>query len=385
MSTTTVRSRNAMMAFKIETTPGTSSSPGTPDQFYGDFSFDYDPQIIDNGEFTGSLDAAPSIVGGLRPNIEIRLPLRGSGAAATAPVFDALMQCCGYTSTVTASAVGAPTAATAGTGNTATGAVAFAATANAYRGMPLFGTGSPVFNAAVLAYTSARVFTFTPQQTTPVSVSTLLQVPANVLYSPTSDETLYKNGSLHLFKDGWRWAFVGCSGTWSLEMRTGEPAFIVFRLRGMFESKLNSGVPATPLATVLPVAPRWVAGQCRLNELVARVSSLTLNAGIDVTMPPNPEAAEGFDAGVPILRRSGGNLDPLMDTNTSLDLFARFRSGAPMPLMAQIGSTAGNRFLATVPAARATGLRYAPRDGLEMNEIQFQADGANAGLFLCCY
>ena len=56
-----------------------------------------------------------------------------------------------------------------------------------------------------------------------------------------------------------------------------------------------------------------------------------------------------------------------------------------MPLIAIIGVTAGNRFLVTAPAARATGFRPGARDGLGQNDIAFQMDGADSDLFLCAF
>jgi hypothetical protein len=50
--------------------------------------------------------------------------------------------------------------------------------------------------------------------------------------------------------------------------------------------------------------------------------------------------------------------------------------------MAVIGSTAGNRFIVTAPAAKASGLRPGARDGLGQLDIAFQLDGADCDLFL---
>ena len=71
-----------------------------------------------------------------------------------------------------------------------------------------------------------------------------------------------------------------------------------------------------------------------------------------------------------------------MSTTTSVALFNAFRLGTAMPLMAVVGSTAGNRFIVMAPAAKATGLRPGARDGLGQMDIGFQLDGADSDLFL---
>ena len=70
-----------------------------------------------------------------------------------------------------------------------------------------------------------------------------------------------------------------------------------------------------------------------------------------------------------------------MNTTNAVTLYNNFRNGTPMPLMAIVGATAGNRFLITVPNARAVGFKPGNRDGLGQNAIDFQCDGAVSDAF----
>jgi hypothetical protein len=224
MSVDVVRMRFAAVAAKIETTPGTDAIAGTPaatDWVAADCEVDFDPVTVDNPELTGTLDRAPAIVGGLRPRLRLRVPLRGSGTAGTAPEWGKLLRCCTYQETITAVAVGAPTAAAAGTTGSLTLATPFVATAQAYRGMPLLLTGDRILTTGITDYTTGRVATLGETMATAGSVSTLAQVPVNVLYGPTSDEAVYKTATIYFFADGLRWRFTGAVGSWSLELSTG--------------------------------------------------------------------------------------------------------------------------------------------------------------------
>ena len=51
-------------------------------------------------------------------------------------------------------------------------------------------------------------------------------------------------------------------------------------------------------------------------------------------------------------------------------------------LMAFIGSTPGNRFVAIVPNAKAIGMDPGARDGLGQHGVSFQADGADSSFYL---
>lgn len=388
MSTQLVRMKFAAAAAKVETTPGTDAIAGTPsasDWIAGDFEADLDPQILENPELTGALDRAPAIVGGLRPRIRMRVPLRGSGTAGTAPDWATLMKCCAYKQTDTAAAVGAPTAAASGTTTTVTAATPFGTTANQYRGMPLLVTGDQTFTGGIIGYTTGRVISLGEARSSALTVSSLLQIPINNLFGPTSDEAVYKTATIYFYADGFQWRFGGAVGTWSLELTSGGIGYLTFDLRAQMLAYSATAVPTGWNTVIRPTPPTWKAGRMQFNYATARVRRLMLDAGVSAVLPDNPEAVEAYDPAVPIDRQSGGSLDPLMDTSLSVAQYDNFKAGTNMPILAVIGSTAGNRFLATVPSARATGFRPGNRDGLGQHDIAFRADGADAGLFLCAF
>ncbi len=385
MSTNLVRMKFAAVAAKIEVTPGTDAIGGTPvaaDWIASEMEVQFDPTIIELPELTGSLDRAPSVVGGLKPRLRLRMPLRGSGTAGTAPDFGRLMRCCTFAELVTGTAVGAPTAATAGTTTTVTAAAPFGTTAQQYRGMPLLLSGVRTTVTGIVDYTASRVITIGHTEGSAMGISTLLQVPINVLYSPTSDESVYRTATIYFYADGLLWTFTGALGTASLELTTGGIGFVTFEMRAQFASKTATAMPAGAAAVLRPTPPRFVAGRCQLNRALAQVRTLTINAGVNVILPDDPESAEGYGAALPIERDVAGNLDPYMNTTNSVALFNAFRAGTSMSLMAIIGSTPGNRFIATVPNAKAIGMDPGQRDGLGQHGIGFQGDGADSAFYL---
>ncbi|MGG5819641.1 hypothetical protein [Falsiroseomonas sp. HW251] len=385
MSIDLVRMRFAAVAAKIETTPGTDAIAGTPanaDWLAADCDIDFDPVVVENTELTGSLDRSPAIVGGLKPRIRLRIPLRGSGTAATAPDWGRLLRCCTMAETITAAVIGAPTAAAAGSTTTLTLATPFAATAQLYRGMPLLLSGDRTLTTGITDYTAGRVATLGETMGTAGTVTTLAQIPPHVLYSPTSDEAVYKTATLYFYADGLRWRFTGAVGTWSLELSTGGIGFLVFELRAQMLDKAAVALPTGWNTAIRPTPPRFVGGRCQVNQQVARARRLVLEAGVGVTLPDNPEAAEGYDPAVPVERDARGSIDPLMNTTTAVVVFNAFRQGTAMSLMAILGATVGNRFCVIAPAAKATGMRPGERDGLGQLDIAFQLDGADSPLFL---
>jgi hypothetical protein len=386
MSTALVRMKFGALAAKTESTIGTDSIAGSP--VAGDFigagcEISFSPDVIQIDEYNGSLDKTASIVGGLKPTIRIRMPLRGSGAAGTAPEWGKLLEAATFVATVTASAIGSPTAATAGTTTTVTGAVAFTATANLYNGMPMLLSGDQTATTGITNYTAGRVFTL--GETRPLmTTSTNLQIPINVRYAPTSDESQYKTVTLYYYADGLLWTFTGASGTASIELTTGGIGFITFEMRAQFATKSATALPAAAAtaANSRVVPPRWVAGKGQFNRTLAQVRTLQLNAGVQVVLPDDPESAQGYGPSVPVERDVSGSIDPLMNTANSVALFSNFTAGTTMNLMAIIGSTAGNRMLVVVPAAKVIAMDPGARDGLGQHGISFQADGADTSMYI---
>ena len=214
------------------------------------------------------------------------------------------------------------------------------------------------------------------------AATTSAAIPANILYGPTSDEAVYRTATLYFYADGPRWRFTGAVGTWSLELSTGGIGMLVFELRAQLLDKALAALPTGWNSVIRPTPPRFVGGRCQLNQRLAQARRVLIEAGVTVTMPDNPEAAEGFDPAVPVERDARGSIDPLMNTTTAVALFTAFRQGTAMPLMAILGVAAGNRFCVIAPAAKATGLRPGERDGLGQMDIAFQLDGADSPVFL---
>lgn len=389
MSINLVRLRFAAVAAKIETTAGTDAIGGTPaaaDWVAGDCQVTFNPNVSQNPELTGSLDRSPGIVGGLRPSLRLRLPLRGSSAGGVVPEWGKLLRACTYAETVTAADVGAPTAlpATAHTTSSVTLApTPFGNVAQQYRGMPLILSGVVSATTGILDYTTGRVATLGSTLSAAPTTTTLAQIPQNTLYTPTSDEAVYRTVTLYFYADGLRWRFTGCMGTWGLELRSGEIGFLTFELQGQFLDTAAAALPAGWSSVARVVPPRWVGGSSQLNRQACQVKGATLTAGVRVLLPDDPEAAEGYGPGVPIERDSGGTLDPYMVTTTQVALMNAFRGGTAMPFQAILGSSPGNRILVTAPAARATALDPGDRDGLATNQVTLQLDGTDSALMLC--
>lgn len=389
MSQSLVRERFSAIAVRVETPAGVDAIAGSPvqaDFIIGSAQVRYNATTVQDPSFSGALDDVAPALGALMPTIEVNVPLRGSGAAGTAPSWGRLMRACCFEEVVDNTGV-VSTAATAGAASTATLPSAFSSTAQLYRGVPaiLSGNPAPPVITPIHDYTAGRVASFNEIFSPVLSTSTMVQIPANVLYRPTSDETLHKTVTVYLYGDGMVWIFTGVSGSMRAALTSGGIGTLTFSLRGQYSSLATATLPAGLTAAGAPTPPRWVGGRVRFLSVRAQLKTLTVDAGINVTMPDDPEATEGYGPAVPISRAVTATLDPLMDTTTQVSVFNNFRAGTGGRLSAIIGATAGNRFAVTLPFIRALQMDPGSREGLRANDIRAQADSPDASMFLCAF
>jgi hypothetical protein len=390
MATTDVRSRLSQIAFKVESTVGTDSIAGTPaagDYVTCDATIRFTQDTTPNPVETGSYDSLPPIPGALRAEIQITLMMVGSGTAGTAPEWGRLLRSARMIETVTAAAVGAPTAAAAGTTTSATLATPFSTTAQQYRGMPILLTGNPAAGATdiVQDYTAGRVASFYRTYTT-LTTSTLAQVPVNVLYSPTSDDSAEAWLTVYAWTDELRHRIVGAKATrLAIGLTNGRPAALSMTFTGRVVDRFQNVARPTGYAPVTRQPPIWRSGMSQLNRALASVSSAGFDMGLSGYVPENPEASEGYDPAIITAAQPRVTLDPFShSTNTPL------RSGvmdaqSSATYGAIWGTTAGNRFALSAPASQVLDINMADRGGLAVDTIVLAPTIPDAGFFLACF
>jgi hypothetical protein len=397
MTTAYIRQRIAQIAFRQETTPGTDIIAGTPvaaDYVTCDASIRFSQDATPNPVETGSYDDQVPIPGALRAEISVQVPLVGSGAAGTAPEWGKLLAAAAMVETITAAAIGAPTAATAGTATTATAQTPFAATAQLYRGMPILLAGNPAAGAVdvVTDYTVGRVVTLAGGSPTTVGYSpvlsavTTLQIPVNVMYRPTSDETLERALTIYAWTDDLRHVITGARATsMSIMLRDGGIAMLNMTFTGQVVSRNQAVARPAGYTPVTRQPPLWRAGLSRLNNTLAACATAGFDMGLRGAYLENPEAAQGYDPAVIIGRAPSITIDPFShSTNSPL------RSGAmdaqtSWSFAAIWGNTAGNRFALMTPSAIILDMNAGGRNGMQADQILLRPNLIDAGWFLACF
>ncbi len=381
-----LRTRNAVLLAKIEPTEGQDAAPSasTDAVLVENPQINFNPNLIETDEVTGSLDGAGPYVGGMTAEVTFDVLLKGSGSAGSVPEYGDLLKACGWAETITAAAIPAAPEACAAGGSTTTAVLGTSAssTDQIYRGMPIDFTGTPAGSAFVSDYAGgSKTATLTDTLSGSTSVSTNYQIPANVLYAPAS--VSISSLTIYLYLDGLLYKLVGCRGSFNLTLTSGGVGRLSFTFQGLYLSKADAAVPAATYDATRP-AP-FKNGTMLVNRLAAALESLTVDLGNEQSFPENPNALEGFDASIIVRRNLTGSMNPLETLIATRDIMADFRAGTQRIIHARYGATAGNRVGATIPAALYTNQSPGNRSGLATVEVPFSAVGQDAGGFLCLY
>lgn len=387
-----LRSRVAVFLYKTEATEGVDAAPtagANAIRIEGRVQMTPTTQTVQPDESEGSLDSSAHIPVGTQINISQRFWLRGSGTPGTPSDFAAILKTCGLGETITASPVGAPTAAAAGTTTTVTAAAPFAATSQLYRGMPLVLAVNPAAGSwtQITDYTVGRVATLVDKYGVALDNTTTLQIPINVLYAPVS--TGIPSGTAYWYQDGRLFKALGCRGSVAFSVQAGKAMACDFKLQGIYGGFSDAAVPAATYDSDI-VKPVWrnltgLDGAALLEGAAVACAQMSVDFGNGLTTPPNPNTTEGFDPAVITTREISGMIDPQAALVATRDEFTAMRQGTRRKFGMRMGQTAGNRIAFCMPAIQHKQFQPGDSGGIARDTIPFRATGYDSGAFLAFY
>ena len=384
---TVIRVRASTLALKFEAAPGLDAfGGGVPnaltDFIKADIDIAYNQTQVTNTELTYALEMAAPIPGGTKVTVTVTCMAKGSGTPGVAPQWGRLMELCGMQKVVTAAAIAAQ-AATGGTTSSATLGAGYAATAGLYQGMPALLSGNPAvpLQTLIAQYTGTKVATFGHTLPAALDNTTMVSIPANVLYRPITDPALIQSATLNIYTDGLLWKVTGCAANWMLDAPAGGAGTLKFTLTGQYNPPVAAVAPPG-LAFDAVTPPVYRGGISRLNGNLVRVSKISFDGGVKLYEPENPEAGEGFDPSIITSRDPKGNFDPLMSVSDTIARMAAFKAGTPQVAAVGIGSVPGNMVGVLAPYAQYTGMTPTKRNDLFAENIPFSCPGPNSSIFV---
>lgn len=386
----TLRPQNSAMLVKIETTEGVDSLPTAADAIpfeLDGLSYNYPYVVEQSNEATGSLVAGAPLVVGQPAEITFRSRIKGAAAPYTAsvrPPLHPMFLICGMKGLFTASVAAA--ALTAGTATSATLPVAFAATAQLYRGQPLvISAGAGAGRVAMITdYTAGRVATLADSFGPPLDTTSQAGIPANWTYAGTSPgsaaarATDQPSATIYLYEDGTLLRFTGCRAVIdSISADVARPAFVTWRVIGVFAGQSDAAIPAG-ISLPPQIAPQLVQGPTNaspallINRSGLPISSFSLQTQGQSESPADPNTPFGFGPGIIGQRQPLLSLDPLKSLIAVRDTLSALAGGSVFTGVARFGTVANNRFAITFPQLTHASAAPGTRGQLRSEQIGYQ-------------
>jgi hypothetical protein len=342
----------------------------------------------DTNESTGIFVGSAPLVIGAEVALSFRSRLKGAGGGITytsviKPPLHAPFQACGWRGQFTAAIAAA--ALTAGSGTTGTLGTGFAATLQAYMGMPLIlsvgpGAGHVPF---VTDYQASKVATLSDNFSPVLTTSTLAALPANWSYAGTtpidaaSRLTDHPCCTVGWYEDGNLLQWQDVRGILDLEGQSTRPGEAVFSMTGTY---IGTSVVTMPVNQVVAshTPPLLVKGTGTppaviVNRLAMPISRWSLKNGGDLESVDDPNTTYGFGPGQISDRTPIFEADPLKTLVSTRDVFAEIAAFSNYPIVLRAGTVLGNRWGLLLPKSQPVGADPAMRGKLRSETTRWQA------------
>jgi hypothetical protein len=350
---------NSALAIKAQSAPGTYASPTSADAIPV-ANLSWTPQSIrtDNPEYTGSIHRPGAIILGATYEVSFEILLRGPGGASP-PSADAfipgrVLRACGFTENVVSAAIpAAPEALGAGGTNQVTLGATAVGTAGLYQALVLLlaglmGGAAPLGYTMIRSYSAAKLAVLAENA---VIGAGNYQIPKQLAYTLSATGTPPVL-SLALWQGNRRYNFVDMAPS---------SARLVFptssrdsndypKLQVTFSGNLFSDLnEASPTVTNALAIPPFKGGKQFAAGVAMGGSSITVDLGLKVGFPPNPNQAAGNDPAQLVETRRTLSVEFNQVAKSYLDLMAAATSQTAYPLELIYGLASGNyvAFVAT--------------------------------------
>ncbi|RXR28957.1 hypothetical protein [Sphingobium fluviale] len=359
-----MRSQFTSVAVKTQSAVDTWGSPTSSDLFpCANVNLRSESITAENPEYLGAIDRPGDFVLGERVSLTLSIPMRPPGGASP-PAADAyipgrFLKAANFTEIVTSAAVPtSPAAVSAGTTTSATLGAAASSSAQAYKGFGLSlsdnGSGYNRQLTAIKDYTSGKIATL--PETLSGAPAANYQIPKQLSYhsGATGNPPVL---SLSVWYDAVRFDLINMAVsslrfTFPVSTRNStEYPMMELTLDGDIYQWADE---AAPTVGALGAIPTFKDGDMWIANKALGGSSFSVDMGIQVGYPPNPNKAQGNDAAQLTQTKRTAQITLNHNTKATIDFRALALAQSYHSLWAQYGYTAGNMVGFLIPNGRFT-------------------------------
>lgn len=208
------------------------------------------------------------------------------------------------------------------------------------------------------------------------ALSETIVASTSVTYAPISDLSLHESATIAL-RQGSNYRIArGCRGNVSFKFPTGDICKAHFNMIGHIQSEAQAAAPTPSFQAGTPPAFIDVAFTVASTEFP--IAELALDLQNQISIAPDPNAAQGFGEIRVTSRNSQLTLDPEDQNISTKDWVALLRAGTSQAIATgTVGGTAGNRFALSVPLAYTRQIAFADREELVIAQLTMGCEDTN--------
>jgi hypothetical protein len=194
----------------------------------------------------------------------------------------------------------------------------------------------------------------------------------SVLYKPSSTQSVHKSSSMYFYDDGLLLKLTGARGTCSFDLQTGAAIMCNWEFTGHFVSITDIALPSATYDSTVP--PILVSVPFTVGAFAAVISKLAFDMGVELSIPENIAATDGYGEIQITGRNPTGSFNPLRVTVATKNFISEWQSGAALVLTTgDIGATAGNKVKVDMPAITYTEIARGNQNNVGTYENTFEA------------
>lgn len=357
-----LKTNNTTVAIGIQTAADTFDDPTTNYIAISQCRFGIEGVTLENDEYTGSpFRNAPDVAGKratLTYNVKIRHPGGSNPPAANAFLPGLILQAAKFTELRTTTAIPvAPEAVSAGSTTGFTAGAGATGTDDLYKGMAVLLSDNGATYAAQMTairdYTASKVVTLVEELGSSPAANYQIVKQLGYMRSVTSDDPILISQQVWL--DGHRFDLMNCrvSGLQMVVPTSTKDQAAYPELQVTWACDIAADAEeATPSIVPAGPVPLYKDGDCWLALTQIGTQTFTIDLGLSIENPPNPNKANGSDAaelvgGVATVQMTRQKYLPSV-----IDTLALADAQAQHPFWAQWKASASAMIQIVVPDAR---------------------------------
>ncbi|MDA8104658.1 MAG: hypothetical protein M0Z71_04695 [Nitrospiraceae bacterium] len=281
--------------------------------------------------------------------IDFVTELKASGAAGTVPEIGVLFRGCNFTETIQSSS----------------GAVVWVATtAKSLNNLVTPTVANGFYYKCTVAGTTGASQPAWPTvegQTVVDGTVTWTCMVAKVDYDPNSNTSTSESLSLYFYLDGLLHKLLGCRGTFSMDLKSGEYGKGKWSFTGLYAKPTDQALVTGTYNQTIP--PRFLSANFSIDAYAAIIENMSIDCGNLIVKRTDANHATGIREYFIKDRQMTGSIDPEATLIGTKDFYSMWDQSSRVAFAATVGQVAGNKCIITGPKVSLGELDYGDREG----------------------